>query len=58
MIKSDNHTLQLVVKQRSFSTIQVGKKVVNGVFKPEVLREVYDMMKSIESIKGIRYFIK
>ncbi|KAL5252669.1 hypothetical protein ACHWQZ_G015444 [Mnemiopsis leidyi] len=43
-------TCQLVVKEKSPSTFGVNSKIVNGVFNPEFLKQVYDMMVEIESL--------
>ena len=44
--------LQLVVKQRSKSTFGVGNQIVDGVFHPDVLKQVYDMMVDVQSLEG------
>ena len=43
---------QLVVKEKSPSTFGVNNKIVNGVFNPDFLKQVYDMMVDIESLNG------
>ena len=42
----------MVIKERSPSTFGVNNKVVNGVFNPDVMKQTYDMMVAIESLKG------
>ena len=46
----------MVIKERSPSTFGVNNKVVNGVFNPDVMKQTYDMMVAIESLKGTFYF--
>ncbi|XP_063678203.1 NPC intracellular cholesterol transporter 1-like isoform X4 [Bolinopsis microptera] len=44
-------TCQMVIKERSPSTFGVNNKVVNGIFNPDIMKQTYDMMVAIESLK-------
>ena len=52
MVRLNVLKFQLVVKEKSPSTFGVNNKIVNGVFNPDFLKQVYDMMVDIESLNG------